>query len=144
MKTIKLFFSTLLVVIISAIGMVSCNDDDELKDRWSKLLCRSEQGTGSVHRLTLSWTAASPRFTFQWIVRDICSKRKGWMAVFVFPLPTKERINETVTLWQILCYPRHCIVCQEKGHHPLNCCRPYLWWRGQSLAATAPWTAMRG
>ena len=33
MKTIKLFFSTLLVVIISAIGMVSCNDDDELKDK---------------------------------------------------------------------------------------------------------------
>ena len=29
----KLFFSTLLVVIISAIGMVSCNDDDELKDK---------------------------------------------------------------------------------------------------------------
>lgn len=35
MKTIKLFFSTLLVVIISAIGMVSCNDDDESKTRWS-------------------------------------------------------------------------------------------------------------
>src|SRR5574344_1057888 len=33
MKTIKLFFSTLLVVIISAIGMVSCNDDNELKDK---------------------------------------------------------------------------------------------------------------
>lgn len=33
MKTIKLFFSTLLVVIISAIGMASCNDDDELKDK---------------------------------------------------------------------------------------------------------------
>lgn len=33
MKTIKLFFSTLLVVIISAIGMTSCNDDDELKDK---------------------------------------------------------------------------------------------------------------
>ena len=33
MKTIKLFFSTLLVVIISAIGMVSCNDDDEFKDK---------------------------------------------------------------------------------------------------------------
>lgn len=33
MKTIKLFFSTLLVVIISAIGMVSCIDDDELKDK---------------------------------------------------------------------------------------------------------------
>lgn len=29
----KLFFSTLFVVIISAIGMVSCNDDDELKDK---------------------------------------------------------------------------------------------------------------
>ena len=33
MKTIKLFFLTLFVVIISAIGMVSCNDDDELKDK---------------------------------------------------------------------------------------------------------------
>ncbi|MDD6100171.1 MAG: DUF4377 domain-containing protein [bacterium] len=33
MKTIKLFFSTLLVVIISAIGMVSCIDDDEHKDK---------------------------------------------------------------------------------------------------------------
>ena len=33
MKTIKLFFSTLLVVIISAIGMASCIDDDELKDK---------------------------------------------------------------------------------------------------------------
>ena len=33
MKTMKLFFSTLFVVIISAIGMVSCNDDDELKDK---------------------------------------------------------------------------------------------------------------
>ena len=33
MKTMKLFFSTLFVVIISAIGMVSCNDDDEPKDK---------------------------------------------------------------------------------------------------------------
>ena len=28
-------------------------------------------------------------------------------------LPTQERINETMILWQILCYPRHCIVCKE-------------------------------
>ena len=33
MKTMKLFFSPLLVVFISAIGMTSCNDDDELKDK---------------------------------------------------------------------------------------------------------------
>lgn len=32
MKTMKLFFSTLLVVVISAFGMVSCSDDDEPKD----------------------------------------------------------------------------------------------------------------
>ena len=51
MKTIKLFFSTLLVVIISAIGMVSCNDDDELKDKVIEVTMSVSENTDIMYSL---------------------------------------------------------------------------------------------
>ena len=51
MKTIKLFFSTLLVVIISAIGMVSCNDDDELKDQVVVITISVSENTDIMYSL---------------------------------------------------------------------------------------------
>ena len=51
MKTIKLFFSTLLVVIISAIGMVSCNDDDELKDKVVEVTMSVSENTDIMYSL---------------------------------------------------------------------------------------------
>ena len=30
-------------------------------------------------------TSIFAQFTFQWLVRDICIKHKGWISVFVFP-----------------------------------------------------------
>ena len=51
MKTIKLFFSTLLVVIISAIGMVSCNDDDELKDKVIEVTMSVSENTDIMYLL---------------------------------------------------------------------------------------------
>ena len=51
MKTIKLFFSTLLVVIISAIGMVSCNDDDELKDKVLEVTMSVSENTDIMYFL---------------------------------------------------------------------------------------------
>lgn len=51
MKTIKLFFSTLLVVIISAIGMVSCNDDDELKDKVVEVTMSVSENTDFMYSL---------------------------------------------------------------------------------------------
>ena len=51
MKTIKLFFSTLLVVIISAIGMASCNDDDELKDKVIEVTMSVSENTDIMYSL---------------------------------------------------------------------------------------------
>ena len=51
MKTIKLFFSTLLVVIISAIGMASCNDDDELKDKVVVITISVSENTDIMYSL---------------------------------------------------------------------------------------------
>ena len=51
MKTIKLFFSTLLVVIISAIGMVSCNDDDEPKDKVIEVTMSVSENTDIMYFL---------------------------------------------------------------------------------------------
>ena len=51
MKTIKSFFSTLLVVIISAIGMVSCNDDDELKDKVIEVTMSVSENTDIMYFL---------------------------------------------------------------------------------------------
>ena len=51
MKTIKLFFSTLLVVIISAIGMVSCIDDDELKDKVVEVTMSVSENTDIMYSL---------------------------------------------------------------------------------------------
>ena len=51
MKTIKLFFSTLLVVIISAIGMASCNDDDELKDKVIEVTMSVSENTDIMYWL---------------------------------------------------------------------------------------------
>ena len=51
MKTIKSFFSTLLVVIISAIGMVSCNDDDELKDKVVEVTMSVSENTDIMYSL---------------------------------------------------------------------------------------------
>ena len=51
MKTIKLFFSTLLVVIISAIGMGSCNDDDELKDKVIEVTMSVSENTDIMYLL---------------------------------------------------------------------------------------------
>ena len=51
MKTIKLFFSTLLVVIISAIGMASCNDDDELKDKVIEVTMSVSENTDIMYLL---------------------------------------------------------------------------------------------
>ena len=51
MKTIKLFFSTLLVVIISAIGMVSCNGDDELKDKEIEVTMSISENTDIMYLL---------------------------------------------------------------------------------------------
>lgn len=49
--TIKLFFSTLLVVIISAIGMVSCIDDDELKDKVVEVTMSVSENTDIMYSL---------------------------------------------------------------------------------------------
>ena len=51
MKTIKLFFLTLLVVIISAIGMVSCNDDDQLKDKVVEVTMSVSENTDIMYSL---------------------------------------------------------------------------------------------
>ena len=51
MKTIKFFFSTLLVVIISAIGMASCNDDDELKDKVVVITISVSENTDIMYSL---------------------------------------------------------------------------------------------
>ena len=51
MKTIKLFFSTLLVVIISAIGMASCNDDDEPKDKVIEVTMSVPENTDIMYSL---------------------------------------------------------------------------------------------
>ena len=51
MKTTKLFFSTLLVVIISAIGMASCNDDDELKDKVVEVTMSVSENTDIMYSL---------------------------------------------------------------------------------------------
>ena len=51
MKTIKLFFSTLLVVIISAIGMASCNDDDEPKDKVIEVTMSVSENTDIMYFL---------------------------------------------------------------------------------------------
>ena len=51
MKTMKLFFSTLFVVIISAIGMVSCNDDDELKDKVIEVTMSVSENTDIMYSL---------------------------------------------------------------------------------------------
>ena len=51
MKTIKLFFSTLLVFIISAIGMASCNDDDELKDKVVEVTMSVSENTDIMYSL---------------------------------------------------------------------------------------------
>ena len=51
MKTMKLFFSTLFVVILSAIGMVSCNDDDELKDKVIEVTMSVSENTDIMYSL---------------------------------------------------------------------------------------------
>ena len=51
MKTIKLFFSTLLVVIISAIGMALCNDDDEPKDKVIEVTMSVSENTDIMYSL---------------------------------------------------------------------------------------------
>ena len=51
MKTIKLLFSTLLVVIISAIGMASCIDDDELKDKVVVITMSVSENTDYMYSL---------------------------------------------------------------------------------------------
>ena len=51
MMTIKLFFSTLLVVILSAIGMVSCIDDDELKDKVVEVTMSVSENTDIMYSL---------------------------------------------------------------------------------------------
>ena len=60
MKTIKLFFSTLIVVIISAIGMASCNDDDELKDKVIEVTMSVSENTDIMY-LLFEWTGFSRR-----------------------------------------------------------------------------------
>ena len=60
MKTIKLFFSTLLVVIISVIGMASCNDDDELKDKVIEVTMSVSENTDIMY-LLFEWTGFSRR-----------------------------------------------------------------------------------
>ena len=60
MKTIKLFFSTLLVVIISAIGMASCNDDDEPKDKVIEVTMSVSENTDIMY-LLFEWTGFSRR-----------------------------------------------------------------------------------
>lgn len=47
----KLFFSTLFVVIISAIGMVSCNDDDEPKDKVIEVTMSVSENTDIMYSL---------------------------------------------------------------------------------------------
>ncbi|MDY3849035.1 MAG: DUF4377 domain-containing protein [Prevotella sp.] len=47
----KLFFSTLFVVILSAIGMVSCNDDDELKDKVVEVTMSVSENTDIMYSL---------------------------------------------------------------------------------------------
>lgn len=51
MKTMKLFFSTLFVVILSTIGMVSCNDDDELKDKVVEVTMSVSENTDIMYSL---------------------------------------------------------------------------------------------
>lgn len=51
MKTMKLFFSILFVVIISAIGMVSCNDDDEPKDKVIEVTMSVSENTDIMYLL---------------------------------------------------------------------------------------------
>lgn len=51
MKTMKLFFSTLFVVILSAIGMVSCNDDDEPKDKVIEVTMSVSENTDIMYSL---------------------------------------------------------------------------------------------
>lgn len=51
MKTIKLFFSTLFVVILSTIGMVSCNDDDEPKDKVIEVTMSVSENTDIMYSL---------------------------------------------------------------------------------------------
>lgn len=51
MKTMKLFFSTLFFVIISAIGMVSCNDDDEPKDKVIEVTMSVSENTDIMYSL---------------------------------------------------------------------------------------------
>lgn len=51
MKTMKFFFSTLFVVIISAIGMVSCNDDDEPKDKVIEVTMSVSENTDIMYSL---------------------------------------------------------------------------------------------
>lgn len=51
MKTMKLFFSTVFVVIISAIGMVSCNDDDEPKDKVIEVTMSVSENTDIMYSL---------------------------------------------------------------------------------------------
>ena len=55
MKTMKLFFSTLFVVIISAIGMVSCNDDDEPKDKVIEVTMSVSENTDIMY-LFFEWS----------------------------------------------------------------------------------------
>ena len=66
MKTIKLFFSTLLVVIISAIGMASCNDDDEPKDKVIEVTMSVSENTDIMY-LFFEWTGFSRRGK-KWLV----------------------------------------------------------------------------
>ncbi|MBP3844094.1 MAG: DUF4377 domain-containing protein [Prevotella sp.] len=47
----KLFFSTLFFVIISAIGMVSCNDDDEPKDKVIEVTMSVSENTDIMYSL---------------------------------------------------------------------------------------------
>ena len=51
MKTMKLFFSTLFVVILSTIGMVSCNDDDEPKDKVIEVTMSVSENTDIMYSL---------------------------------------------------------------------------------------------
>lgn len=51
MKTIKLFFSTLFFVILSTIGMVSCNDDDEPKDKVIEVTMSVSENTDIMYSL---------------------------------------------------------------------------------------------
>lgn len=51
MKTIKLFFSTLFIVILSTIGMVSCNDDDDPKDKVIEVTMSVSENTDIMYSL---------------------------------------------------------------------------------------------